>query len=181
MNRNAIVVFKGRPATKFTVGNITRAEELKMIPEDFEGDIVILGDLSGHSIQVNGNLWVMGKIFTHKIIVNGSLYCYDRVEANYITVKEDLIIFDTYLDYSHCVPGAWPSITAKHLIVGGNVECSGTLDASDVSVEGDLCASSVLVDNISTGGDFTCTGNCSGNIKARGFFLCKGDFLGEII
>ncbi len=198
MKRNAIVFFEGKQTTKVTSGYITQAEELEIIPKDFEGDVIVLGDLSGYSIEVNGNLWVtgdlrgysievngdlwtMGKVHAHELIVDGSLYCYDKIDVNYIIAKEDITVYDTYLDKSQFVPGAWPSINAKRLDVGGSVECNGVLDVSDAFVEGDFCASAVFAYNISTGGDFTCTGNCSGDIKARGFFLCGGNFFGEII
>ena len=117
INLNSVVIFDG---------DVTD-ENLKIIPEDFRGDIVVHGDMTVKEYYctiIPCSLWVSGNIQTGDINVAGDFCCERTINAGDINVT-------------------------------GDFYCKGYIRASDINVAGDFYGKGIInADDINVAGDF---------------------------
>ena len=132
---NAIIVFD-RDVT---------AEELNTLFDDFQGDIVITGNLDLGNVdlflkcnnlyvmgeitvnentitEIEGNLWIEGRIDCFDLKVNGSVYCGGYVLSTEVAVSEDFFVDETV------------EADDSDIYVGGDFICNGEVSADEIVV-----------------------------------------------
>lgn len=106
-------------------------EDFKMIPESFEGDIIVHGDCNLYSEELNetydlnqnASLWCMGAIYAKHIKINGSIFSEKEIHCDDLIVSEDVACND--------------EVDCRQLKVIGSFFCKGFLYASkSISVLG---------------------------------------------
>lgn len=99
---------KERPII-FVDGNITVSELLKIIPDDFDGDIIITKDLYGEYqecydsfeellLNLNGgDLYVLRDMYNIKIVkLNGNLFCHGNLYVKHLMINGNLFVGDNF-------------------------------------------------------------------------------------
>lgn len=193
MKRNladATVVFNNEEC-----GGKLKPDDLKLIPEDFNGDVVILGDLTGEGdILLKGGLWVFGKIEVEgdleaEFVYSQGIIC-ETLKAgdvkNYgskiicceIIVAGDLLSIGVVNGENNTAEVSGGSIESEADIeVLGNVLCK-CLSGTDISIKGDLCVYNSIV-----AGDVSVKGNlyCRENIMVDDLVVSNNIFCGKNI
>lgn len=108
-------------------GNITD-EEIKSIPKDFHGDIIVIGNIrcKGKCV-IPGSLWLNGDLFAQGLDVEGGFYTKvgtTIVISGGINVSEDFILKEAGEIRSRCIN------------VGGDFEGEGTIISTSIDVYG---------------------------------------------
>lgn len=181
INRNAVVVFNK---------DVSAEELMKMIPDDFEGDIVIHGELIGNKdISISGNIFCEtfkgqhiccvkygdficeSDIDSMDIEVNGSFVCGGDIDSGSIKVNENFICEGN-------------NVTSGSIQVEGKMSCKGDIISSDDIQVGNsfICEGNIDSDDIRVENNFTCIGNItSKDIQIEGKFICEGNILSDDI
>lgn len=142
INLNSVVIFNG---------DVTD-ENLRIIPKDFRGDIVVNGNMSfkedryipcnlwitgnvfcycNRAIYVNGDCYIGGTIDSGNIKVDGDLYCKGYLNAHRIRIEGDLIVSDDKSFHKG-------DIISNDIMVAGDVFCEGDIRSKDIIVAGNL-------------------------------------------
>lgn len=154
MKRNlagAIVVFNNEEHG----GNFT-PDDLKLIPEDFDGDVVIMGTLTGEGdIHFKGGLWVYGQIE-----IEGD------IEAEFVfaegiiceTLKaEDIVVSGTHAKTKD-IAKMKRGIACCEIIVAGDLLSIGTVVLNNNSTNTEISGGTI---------------ECEADIEVFGNVLCK--------
>ncbi|MBR2745050.1 MAG: hypothetical protein IKE01_07155 [Clostridia bacterium] len=147
-------------------------QDLSAIPIDFDGDIVVDGDLVsdgyGAIVFIRANLWVSGNINTPnltvkaqsvtannincgKLISLGDVVCYENLGASTVMIDGDLYCGR---EISKC----------KYISVNGSVVCYNLAISGDINTGGDLTidqdtiGTCIYAHFLSVGGDLYCLG-----------------------
>ena len=172
MNRNLLVstiVFK----------NDVRPTDLRIIPDEFEGNVVVIGNLVGEGdILFKGALWVTGEVE-----LDGD------IEVNYIEAKgincislraEDVRCIGDLVCYEIIVTGDLSCVsiaTADGLLLGGLIDCE-----YDVNVLGTVLCKAINSTDLYIKGNLHVYENIvAGDLSVKGDIFCKGNIMAEDI
>lgn len=104
---------------------------LKAIPEDFKGDIVVYGNVSLTEpyAKIHGNLWVHGNISAWQMKIHGDVTC----GGNIYTWDSEFV---------------------------GNLTCKGSIDVyGDIDIAGNLnCDGDIYAETLDIAGEKRCNG-----------------------
>lgn len=176
MKRNlseAIIVFDNK-----VKGQYTKPDDLSNLPENFNGDVIIHGDLCGEGdINLKGNLWVFGKIEIEgdievEFIYARGITCNTLKAINVENFGEDMQCCEII------VAGDLKSISTfdiERFPVGGSIDCEENiaimgnllcknLSGMDVDVKEDLCVYENIV---------------AGDLKVKGNLICRENIMVE--
>lgn len=196
MKRNleeATVVFNNEEHGKFFIPDV-----LKLIPEDFNGNVIIMGDLLGEGdIHLKGALWVYGEIEIEGDIEAEFVYAECIVCE---TIKaEDVKVYGKGIACCEViVAGDLLSIgvinnecehTVSNEVIGGTIESEADIEvlgnvlcrdlaSMDITIKGDLCVYESIV-----AGDLSVKGNvyCRKNIMVEDLVVSNNIFCGNNI
>lgn len=169
--KNAIVIFDG---------DVAAEELMELIPREFDGDIVIHGDLIVDVVNfdITGNLWIDGDIWAaaSELSIYGSIVCkniiayavtvYDYIEAYQCKVQENLLVHtNCYVD----------CITANTVKVKGDVHAT-EIEGDVLEVDGDIIASEISFYNIKANKSICCNIIMSlGKVEVNGSVYAEVD------
>ena len=127
-----------------------RMSELNELTKDFNGDIVITGELLVDECpHIKCDLHIMGYVICtpdQSFNVEGDLYCYNEMAS-----------------YNMCIDG--------------NLYCEGTISSDDIRVEGTLCCKGKIEaygGKITVMGDFECHGIKANTVEVYGETYMEG-------
>ena len=151
-------------STVFFPGDSTN-EDLAIISSDFQGDVVVCGDLMlQDDLSISCRLWVMGNIYSAKnsrnmflirdyitgkgnLSVDGDVFCYGYINCGNIAVTGTL-----YCYVGTCTEGNircenFTTYGVSH--IGGNMETKCLrISGGDVYVFGNIVSDSIIMESI---------------------------------
>ena len=134
--------------------------------EDYEGTVVIEGDLSG----------IAETSFAGKLYVKGNLIMSGSLSAEEIEVEGNLEISDGFAGIT-----ATSIVVKGNIVVGGDLELSGDLtcksltakDTESICIDGNLQCENISCMDIEIGGDVKATTIDARSITCQGDLICQ--------
>lgn len=118
MERAAGLIFEGK---------ITD-EQIKKIPKDFRGDIIVNGNIIClEDCKIPGSLWINGNLEAKHLRVEGDLFA---KKGTTLITEEGIDVSGDFIFKEYC------DIDTTCINVGGDFEGKGEIDSTDINVYG---------------------------------------------